>query len=307
MKLIIPTHHSRAIQRMSDALAAGAPKGCEIARPETLRNDTRRSRPLENEEKGDVVVMLVNGLHDRFEYQAERCKRRGQKYAVAQIALRTTRQPKTQQWRTLWKDAAVVWSYYPLDKWITEDLGDPVDFNFYHAPLGVDAAVFTPEPAVPRDVMVMTSGQRRGQESVAECDDAVVELGGRIAQLGPVFSLRSKCEFIANLTDAELAAWYRRCQFVSGLRRHEGFELPAAEGLMCGARPLLYDKHHYRDWYGDWAEYIEERGQHDVTLDLRRLFEKGPRPVSAEERTAAASLFDWNRITTSFWAACGVQ
>lgn len=304
MKLIVPTHHSRAIQRISDALAAGAPVGAEVSRPATLRNDTRRSRPLEGEERGDLVVMLVNGLHDRFEYQAERCKRRGQKYAVVQIALRTTRQPKTQQWRELWKGAAVVWSYYPLDKWIAEDGDSPVDFNFLHQPLGVDADVFTPEPAVERDVTVMTSGQRRGQESVAECDDAAAEVNGRLIQLGPTFTLRSPTEFYSGISDPELAALYRRCQFVSGLRRHEGMELPAMEGLLCGARPLVYNRHHYRDWYGEWAEYVEENSARDVTRQLVDIFRRGPRTVQQSEIDAATQLFSWPRIAKEFWERC---
>jgi len=308
VKLIVPTHHSRAIQRISDALAAHAPAGSEVARPETIRKDVHRSRQIAREDEGDLVVMLVNGLHDHFYYQADRCRSRGQKFAVVQIALRTTRQPSTSQWRELWKDAAVVWSYYPLDLWIGEDGGDPLDFNFYHAPLGVDASVFTVEPAAAeRDVTVMTSGQRRSQESVAECDDAAADVGGRIAQLGPTFGLRAQAEFHSGLTDSELATLYRRCQFVSGLRRHEGFELPAAEGLLCGARPVLYEQEHYLRWYAGWAEFIPERGQRNVTRDLRKLFERGPRSVSAGERAAAARLFDWGQIARGFWAASGVE
>lgn len=307
MKLIVPTHHSRAIQRISDALALHAPKGAEVARIPPIRKDTRRSAEIPGEADGDVVVLFANGLRDHQQALADRCVRRGQRVAVWQIALRTTRHPSTEQWRDLWARAAVVATYYPLDTWVKEDGGAPVDFNFLHAPLGVDASVFTPEPAAEREFTVMTSGQRRSQESVAECDDAAHAVGGRVFQLGPVFGMRSRTLVLSGITDPELAGFYRRCRFVSGLRRHEGFELPAAEGLLCGARPVLYDQPHYRGWFGDWAEYVQERDQESVTRDLTRLFERGPRPVSAEERTSAATTFDWAKIARGFWAASGVK
>jgi hypothetical protein len=308
MKLIVPTHHSRAIQRISDALAADASLlGHEVARPETIRKDVHRSRPIEGEADGDVLVMLVNGLHDHFYYQADRCRKRGQKFAVVQIALRTTRQPSTNQWRELWRDATVVWSYYPIADWIAADGGDPVDFNFYHAPLGVDASVFTPEPAVARDVLVCTSGFRRSQEGVGECDDAAAALKAKVFQLGPQYSMKSETIFKTGISDEELAAMYRRCRFVSGLRRHEGFELPAAEGLLCGARPVMYDQPHYRQWFGDWAEYVAERDPKSVTLDLVALFQTGGRYVTEAERKAAAARFNWSRISRDFWATGGVE
>jgi hypothetical protein len=277
------------------------PGGVEAVRIPPMRKDTRRSIEIPGEANGDVVVLFANGLRDHQQALADRCIRRGQRVAIWQIALRTTRHPSTEQWRDLWARAAVVATYYPIERWIKEDGGAPVDFNLYRSPLGVDASVFTPEPAVARDILVCTSGFRRSQEGVMECDDAAHALSGKVFQLGPTFKMNSLTTFGTGITDLQLASMYRRCRFVSGLRRHEGFELPAAEGLLCGARPVMYDKPHYRDWFGDWADYVQERDASAVTRDLVGLFQTGGRYVSAEERAAAVKMFDWGTIVQNFW------
>ena len=304
---IIPTHYSPAIARIGHALAQHAPPSVSVvARPAPIRKDQRVPALMANEADGDLVVIYVNGMHDRLCALAERCLARGQRYAIVQIALRTTRHPLTQTWRDMWRKAVVVWSYYPLATWIQEDLGSPVDFNFYHAPLGVDASVFTMPPnGHHRDILVCTSSAQRNQESAAECDEAAVSVDGRIFQLGPhLDKMKSQVSYAQGISDAELAGWYRDCQWVSGLRRHEGFELPAAEGLLCGARPLLYSREHYLCWYKPWGDFVQEEAHDRVVEQLRVLFAKGPRPVTAEDREAAVRRFDWSRIIKGFWERC---
>lgn len=304
MKALVPTHHSRAIARIGDALAQHAPTNVVIDRIHPPRKDTRAHHRIPSEENSDLVVLFVNGLHDHFEALAERCLQRGQRYAVVQIALRTTRQPKTEQWRKLWRGAAAVWSYYPLPLWINEDSGRRVDFNFYHAPLGVETAVFM-DLDRERSYTVCTSGARRNQEGVGECDDAAAEVGGMVFQLGPTFKMKAPTTFLTGLSDPALAEMYSRCLFVSGLRRHEGFELPAAEGLICGARPILFDKPHYRIWFDGSGEFVPEADPLEVTRHLVSIFRRDRRPVSQDEKTAASQLFDWATIVSGFWSAVG--
>ena len=305
MIAIVPAHPSRAIARIGDALALHAPGAAR--RIEVPKKDARRNWLVPGEDQGDVLVLMVNGWRDHYAAQAARALARGQKYAVVQIALRTTRHPRTEQWRELWRGASVVWSYYPLDLWIREERGAPIDFPFYHAPLGVNASIFraTPTETTYRPYTVCTSGAQRNQEGVAECDEAVHALGGRVLQLGPMFEMRSDTYFTTGISDSDLADLYGRCQWVSGLRRTEGFELPAAEGLLCGARPLLFDRPHYRRWYEPWGTFVREDSFDIVKRDLIQLFDLGPRPVTGPEREAAAKLFDWERICRGFWEACG--
>ena len=300
MIALVPTHYSRAIARIGDALAKYAPSDVAVKRIPPMRKDTRRTVLVPGEAEGDVVVIFANGLRDHQQALAERCIERGQKFAVVQIALRTTRHPHTSQWRDLWSKATVVMSYYPLAEWIKHDGGHEIDFDFYNAPLGVDSTIFF-DRKVDRTYVICTSGQRRNQEGVGECDDAAIVTGGSIFQLGPSFSMRSPTTFLTNLSDNALAEMYSRCQFVSGLRRHEGFELPAAEGLLAKARPILYDRPHYRMWYEGLAEFIAEGSPAQVTADLTRLFRSGPCPVTDAERSEGARRFNWESIAKGFW------
>lgn len=301
MIALVPTHYSRAIARIGDALERHAPEAVTVKRINPMRKDSRLDSLVPGEAEGDIVVLFCNGLRDHQQTLAERCLARGQRYAVVQIALRTTKHPSTDQWRGLWGKAATVWSYYDLQRWVHEDGGRTYDFPFYHAPLGVDASIFRDRKQL-RTYTVCTSGQRRSQEGVGECDDAAKAVGGMVFQLGPQFEMRAPTTFITGISDDMLATLYSKCKFVSGLRRHEGFELPAAEGLLCGARPVLFDQPHYRMWYEPWGEFVREEDPGSVTRQLIQLFQIGPRPVSAEERAAAAAIFDWQSIVRGFWA-----
>ena len=40
-----------------------------------------------------------------------------------------------------------------------------------------------------------------------------------------------------------------------------------------------------------------------MTRHLVDLFKAGPRPVTTEEKMAAAALFDWRKIVRGFWTA----
>jgi hypothetical protein len=106
---------------------------------------------------------------------------------------------------------------------------------------------------------------------------------------------------ISGVSDEELADNYAGCDFVSGLRRTEGFEIPAAEGLLCGARPIVFDTPDYHFNYREFAEYIHEGTRQQVVDQLVELFKRGARPVTAHEREEAAHWFNWERIVGGFY------
>lgn len=280
MRAVIPLHGtSRAVTRLGNALAQRAP--CEVVRIPQLRRDVKRHHLMPGEDKGDLIVLFVTGYRDHYQALVERARHRGQRYAVVQIALRTTKYKSTNDWRRFWRGARTVWSYYPLREWIHEDGGSAIDFDFYDAPLGVDPAFWAKGNGT-RQITVYAS------EAPRECMRAAQAVDGHA--------------FVAEgVTDEQLAAYYADSCFVSGMRRHEGFELPAAEGLLCGARPVLFDQLHYRRWYDAWGEFVPEGTPDDVVASLTDVFRRGARPVTADERTHASMLFDWERLCAGFW------
>jgi len=285
-----PVVQSRSIGRVAEALATYAPPSVEI---------------VTDKDAADLVVLHVIGRRDQMLAEAARLVGRGQAYAVMQYVLKSTQKPDPWDWAVLWIAARVTWSYLDLAAALGPCYDDSPRGRFYHAPLGVDADVFRPMPLTqPGRWLIGTSGQSWLTESVRECAHAALRVGGSMFHLGPDMAATHVMS-VSGLTDEQLAYYWSACQFVSGLRRIEGFELPAVEGLLCGARPVLFDKPHYRRWYGAWADYIEETDRAGVIDQLEALFRRGARPVTTDERAAAVARFNWSTLVPAFWQRCG--
>lgn len=198
--------------------------------------------------------------------------------------------PKTDDWIDLWQGAVCVWSYYDLPALMNED-GIAAPFNFYHAPLGIDEVFY--KRGEKKDFDIVTHGTYL-TEGVREC----IWSTSRVAFLGHVDIPHVSC--FENIGDNELAELYSRSRYVSGLRRVEGFELPAVEGLACGSRPVLFDREHYRQWYGDLAMYVPEEPREGVIRSLAKVFAMDM-PVTEAEIVRAKTMFNWERIVNGFY------
>jgi D-inositol-3-phosphate glycosyltransferase len=299
-----PAGLSRAMTRVANALAEYAP----IPQP-----DGSGVQIVKTEAEADLVVLHVIGEEGITE--AKRLHDAGKKYAIIQYCLRSTQKPDTNDWLETWKNAELVWSYYDLYQLCAEDGNDGeslgselVDFNFYHAPLGVDNDKFRHWTSVPKRFEILTSGYVAESECVHEALDAIRHLPNnpKMYHLGPdnIFTIQDKDRFVKTglgLDDDTLAQMYSRSRYVAGLRRVEGFELPAAEGLLCGARPICFDKPHYRKWFGTWAEYITEGSPQEVSAQLLAIFQGEYRAVTEQEVSDAKKAFDWGFLCGNFW------
>lgn len=245
-------------------------------------------------EEADVVFIHAVGRLDNLKRIAQKIKESGKEYAIVQYALRSTQKPSTKDWFKLWCDAKVVWSYYDLNTLCAEDNLDSDFFNFYHAPLGTN---FEHSNST-KEFIIATSGLSYLTESVRECVLAAREIGKRTFHVGPNLGIPNVI-YAEGMTDEELMKYYSHCSYVSGLRRIEGFELPVIEGLMCGARPVVFDRPHYRNWFGDLAEYIPEDDRQGVINSLEKIFSSEVRKVTKNEIKYAKEFFNWQRILRS--------
>lgn len=300
---------SRGIGRVYTALAARLPEGWELTKDSM---------------EADHIVLHIVGRHDQNLRKAQWCKKYNIPYSVIQYCLRSTKNPNTADWFEIWKDARTVWSYYDLRQALADD-GHELEKtpNFYLAPLGVDTKVFKDRNKTgsckvcgevydnhidkkhdffpSRKYSILASSQHALSESARECVLASQEVGREMVFLGHELRRGSDVVCISGISDIELSDLYSHCEFVSGLRRIEGFELPAIEGLMCGARPVFFDKPHYRLWFDGIAEFIPEGTREEVVESLKQLFLKGTLPVSSGEKAFAKQLFNWDTIVEGFW------
>lgn len=277
---------SPAMTRIANALAAHCPAGVSIVGDHSV---------------ADVVVLYVIG---RDAIKATRKMReRGQRYVVIQCCLKTSG-ANIEEWAECWVGADFVWSYYDLSI-PAEELG----FTFYYSPLGIDAAFReSSSNGMPRRRRVVTTGTVAGHcgEAIEEVWQAAGRAGVETLHVGPppmgIVAPIAPGERIQGVSDATLAHLFATSQWVSGLRRVEGFELPAAEGLACGARPIMFDQAAVRYWYGGSAEKIPDGNDRITTThDLDEIFSAPYNPVTDEERDAALRLFNWEEICSGFW------
>ena len=263
-----------------------------------LRKHLLAGAIVDSTREADLVVLHVIGRQDRMWAQAKKLLAEGKRYAVIQYCLRSTLRPSTEGWLPLWRDAEAVWSYLDLPTLCAED-GQQADFAFYHAPLGVDGSVFYPRPLQEERCNVVTSGLSYLTESVREVIKAARIARQEIIHLGPQVAPKLFC--VENVEDATLAGIYSQSLYVSGLRRTEGFELPAAEGLLCGARPILFNRPHYRQWYDGLGVFIPEGSREEVIESLVKVFSRPYVPLNQVQIFEAGKRFAWPPILNDFW------
>ncbi len=261
--------HSLAMKRVAIALQTYAPPDMEF---------------VSHSSEADLVVLHVIG-YPETEEAVNTLIKRGKKYVIMQYCVRTTQKPDTKDWLLLWQMAEAVWSYYDLEAMLNVDFGVDLrdwKFPFYHAPLGVDAA-FRKVSHYNRTIGAMTSGYVCGSkgEAIEEVGKAAIHNGLPVVHLGPssivssegghIAPLGHRWSSVTGIDDTALAQLYSRSRWVSGLRHGEGFELPAAEGLCCGARPILFDRPEMRRWYDGHAVFVPESSGDRLTEELTKL------------------------------------
>lgn len=250
--------------------------------------------------EADLVIHHVVGVSNFGSTPIDRViADQGRPYAILQYCVRTTERPTAAFWHPIWRGAKTVWSYYDLDRFCFDALGHTFP-HFYYAPLGADADVFIPSSRAGKLFTIGTTGYVADTECLGECAEATRQVGGAMVHLGPDLSLGRHVASYPGVTDETVARLWSECAWVAGLRRVEGFELPAVEGWLSGARPVLLDAPHYRKWFGEFADYVPEAEPYIVTQALRDLFAR-PRPVTPAEIAVARERFDWNRLCKGFW------
>ena len=256
---------------------------------------------VQKAEDADLALLHING---RFDHFTKFVKDFGKPYVQIQYCLRSTKYKRPSKWRKLWENAAMVWSYYPLNDYIQEEGGNWDIPNFYHSPLGADPSLFTMGRENDKKYIILSSGWDAGQSNI-ECANEIYQAaqnaGKEVFHLGRVDNAPSNVVVQRGITDEVLASRYRQCSSVAGLRRIEGFEMPLVEGLFCGVRPIAFDSPCYRIWHNKWAEFVPEGSSEEIVEHLTRIFKKGIDPITEAEREEAVRMFNWQTIISGFW------
>lgn len=279
MKVYLKPHRNiPCLHRIANALEKYAPDWVEVTNVP---------------DEAELMVMQITGRHDHRTIEGRNLKAKGKKYAVIQLVLGSCRNPDPADWLELWSGAEVVWSYYDL----------PGEFNFYHAPLGIDPDAWYIEDRE-RDYIIGSMGNYYKQECIGEIQTALwySKQKARAVHIGENFNQHPLTDFLYKLNDAELRSVYNRCRWFSCLRRKDGFELPALEAILCGARPVMFDTPNYKQWFDGLVTFIPEEPPEKVFGSLVKLLKSGPPAVTEEHRRAVMERFNWKNIIEGFYA-----
>ena len=290
MKVFVdPPNNDRGLHRIGDALKKYKTDNIEI---------------VNNELEADLVVLYAYGRHDTLLAHTDALKSTKRAYALIQTSLRSTKYPSTIDWFELWKNAKVVWSTYDLFSLCDEDGTPYPSNNIYYAPFGTDFTLNS-ENKQETDFVIAASSQGYLVESARECILASRNVGKKVFYLGKELNRGVDVVCKTGIPDWELTNWYSRCDYVSGLRRTEGFEFPVLEGALCGARPILFDKPHYRYWFNPFGLFIPEEPREQVIESLTKIFSAPAAPrVSETEKKLIKAVFDWKSLVGDFYKRC---
>lgn len=291
-----PDTDSRGIMRVVNALEDYAPSWVNI---------------VESPHEADLEVIHVWGRYETVSKRIAKLMKQGKPYAMIQYALRSTQHPDTGDWWKMWSNAVCVWSYYNLPQLCNDDgnfLLKSYPYHFYYSPLGVDPYTFIEFESYNRTLtgkkkyVIAACSQHALAEGARECAFAAKRVNRKMFFLGHELRRGSDIVCKQNISDEELAQEYSECDFVSGLRRIEGFELPVIEGALCGARPIVFDQPHYREWFRDFAIFIPETDRDGVIDKLADIFSSHPdMRITEAEKEIIRDRFNWGNIINGFY------
>jgi hypothetical protein len=190
-----------------------------------------------------------------------------------------------------WKDSLLTMSFHNLP-----DYTD-VDFEFYRTAWGADPSLYRFLNRGPREIKAFTTGHVAKTESIDEVHSAIREVGKTLYHTGENFSWKNGYRHLDYMSESRLVYLLNSVQYVPCLRKIEGFELMGIEGLMCGARPIVFDLPTY-DFYKGHAEIISTKNIEDQLVEI---FSREPRPVTDKEYQEILEKFSWKNIISKIF------
>jgi hypothetical protein len=197
-------------------------------------------------------------------------------------------------WQKMWNNSYATVSYYDLPKYSTNPI------NFIRTPLGAEPGIFYPLLDGTHPLKVFTTGHVLLTECLDMVHDACVASNSVMFHTGEDFKWNKKhYQFLSYMPITSLADYLRKTQYVTGLRTIEGFEMMCVEGAMCGATPIVPDLETYRDFYKDFALFIDMSG--NISEQLTAIFNAEYTPLSLETIKYVHDTFSWKKIMLNLY------
>ena len=239
----------------------------------------------------DFQIIDITRISDKYYINNE-------KYIVLFHCFGEWSEENPSEYYDLFKNAMFVYSHIDL-----ASLYPTLDSHkFMRGPWGVQPDLWRKIESNNSRFEILCTGEIASTEGIEECIAACDMMNTELLHVGNNLRYTNKSYINkSKLTQDEMMLAYNDSKWVSALRRIEGFEKPAMEGLLCGARPICFDTPLYRYWYGDLARYVKEGTHKETSLDLINVMKTQYAPISIEEREKAIKRFSWVNVSKRFW------
>ncbi|MBR7620128.1 glycosyltransferase family 4 protein [Phenylobacterium sp. 20VBR1] len=197
---------------------------------------------------------------------------------------------------------------------------DPAAMNVIH--LGIDQDTFKPQPDIRRrDNRILTTASAdvplKGLKHLIEAYCALLERYPRLelvvigklregptAELLDDLNLLDRVSFIHDLSNDEMAEQYARATICVTPSLYEGFGLPAAEAMSCGAPVVVTDGGSLPEVVGDAGVVVPKGDSAALARAIGALLDDPARraDLGAAARQRARKAFSWDRAAETYEA-----
>lgn len=172
--------------------------------------------------------------------------------------------------------------------------------NIFETPWGFEPKTFY-WTSSPKRFKIFTTGYQADAEAIDACYDACLRMQVRMCHVGcrlPGIPGLGLCTRYEHIKDHKMRMLYAASEYVSGMRREGGFELPVIEGYACGAQPVVFDQPSMHKYYQDFALFVPNIPRFDLSLHLERVFRQ-PRNVKPDPKILRR--FHWSALMRAVW------
>ncbi|WP_421931301.1 glycosyltransferase family 4 protein [Phenylobacterium sp.] len=195
---------------------------------------------------------------------------------------------------------------------------DPRVMSVIH--LGIDQDIYKPQPDIRRrDNRILTTASAdvplKGLKHLIEAYSTLLETYPRLelvvigklregptAQMLDDLNLLDRVSFIHDLSNEEVAEQYARATICVTPSLYEGFGLPAAEAMSCGAPVVVTDGGALPEVVGDAGVVVPRGDSAALARAIAALLEDPARraDLGAAARQRARTAFSWTRVAAAY-------
>ncbi len=195
---------------------------------------------------------------------------------------------------------------------------DPQVMSVIH--LGIDQEIYKPQPDIRRrDNRILTTASAdvplKGLKHLIEAYSTLLETYPRLelvvigklregptAQMLDDLNLLDRVSFIHDLSNEEVAEQYARATLCVTPSLYEGFGLPAAEAMSCGAPVIVTDGGALPEVVGDAGVVVPRGDSAALARAIAALLDDPTRraDLGAAARQRARTAFSWTRVAAAY-------